>query len=343
MKFFLLLLCLLSTQASAASFKVQAAEPWPPSPSPTVSMTPTESPTSTSTPPGKPRLVKGTATETATVTVTATPQPTLAPELRFHLIPLKDKRPKKQVASGRTPMDIVFIEAEGRTLLAKAWSQKPYGDVAYLFHRDLTRGLARSGFTVSAAEEPTDQPALDQALAAGARYAVEGEITRLSIVKRGVDALLGTNFNGTNYYFNFEATLRVWDTQGSTLVSASKVEHQIKYYNPAMLGSAARETYPHYFMRGLPETVDWIGGADALRRLAGLPLYTPTPTVTLTPERREPTPGATPIIIVVTPTPVPKASGAYWVCPKDSKEMDSKWEVCPWDGTPRSKFILKQR
>ncbi len=262
----------------------------------------------------------------------------------IYLVPFKDARSTREIYTSRNgSWENVLIEDEARTSALPAWKALKLGDLSYLWHRQLALELANAGFAVKAAGQPlSEADALANAKSEGASYLMSGKISRLKIAKRGHDRLLGTNFTGTDYTFSSQIDLVLKDSSGAVVVSKG-LAFTRKFYNPEKMGSSDRETFPHYFMRGLPEAAHAVAADEALRKAVGLPTLTPTPTATATPEI-----SAEQADKAAKTTPVPQPSvtpepGPYWVCPKDGKRMDPAWEICPYDGTKRKDFILKRK
>jgi hypothetical protein len=326
----------------AGAYLVAPAPVWAPSPTPEAAApaaVETPSPTAAVTAAAR-RHSKASATETPTATMTPTATITPTQGTGIYLMPLQDKRKQPEIWSGRSVYEKVVIEAQGRTLLAEAWRKKPFGDVAYLWDRQFAYALADNGYQLQTPPEPLLDEGLGLAMArsAGAKYLLTGQINRLSIAKRGADSVTGTNFTGTNFFFNLELHLKAVEVSNGQVALDRKIELQRKFYDPTYLGSEERDTFPRYFATGLPELAVLAAGDLPLRKLAGLPTYTPTNTPTATPEIFEPKPGdkATPV-----PTATPDA-GPYWINPKTGKRVDPAFNFDPADGTPRSQFILVQ-
>ncbi len=256
----------------------------------------------------------------------------------FYLAPLQDKRGPKEIWTGRGSTERVIMEPAGATLLAKAWHQRPYSDMSYLFHRQLAYELASAGYGVVAAQEPfiDDGAALVAAHLAGAQYLVKGSLKRLDMVKRGADAFLGTDFSGNNYLLNLELQLQVVQVENAQTISDQALSYQRLFYDPTRLGSDASDTFPRYFAMGLPELALRVADEGKLRAIGGLPTLTPTMTPAATAEARPPQPGDAPAPL---PTAAP-AAGPYWANPKTGKVVDPSWNFDPSDGTPRDKFVL---
>lgn len=301
---------------------------------PTASFSPTPAPTERPRK-GKAPLQPFTATPTASETPTPTPQPTLAAWV--YLAPLRDSRDKKVLVKGPNGWDDSDVAAVGLTRLAQSWQLFGYKDMSFLVHRELGRALGSQGVALIQAPEPVPgAAAVEAAKAAGARYLLKGEIKRFNIRKKGADAIFGTAFTGNNYYFNSEIRLELLDLQDGKSLFKQKLEFQRQYYNPKSMSAPDSETYPHYFLRAMPEFADRAAADPKLRLALGLPQLTATPTSTVTLETTPPAPGITPTAIM-TETPV---DTPHWICPKDDRVMLTEWEFCPWDKTPRSKFIL---
>ncbi len=260
----------------------------------------------------------------------------------IYLSPFKDNRPDREIFKGRAKYDQILIETAGNSQLAKSWQDLKVGDISYLFHRQLAYELGASGYRVMAAAEPeTLEISMAHALSAGAKVLLRGRVRQFKMGRKGADPIFGTSFNGTLYPLTFEAYPEIYDVIGNTLVWSQKVTYKKEYYNSKRLGAYNAETFPQYFVRGLPEAVHEIAAHAELRAVAGLPALTPTPTVTATAEAARPVAPAKGETAIPTPTLTATPEMEYWVCPKDAKRMDPAWEICPFDGTKRKEFILK--
>jgi hypothetical protein len=162
----------------------------------------------------------------------------------------------------------------------------------------------------------------------------------MRVDKKGADGILGTNFSGTIYTVRSESKWRLRSTADGAEKAKGETSSSENFYNTTRLGAPDHDTFPQYFLRGLPGAAREVAKADALRAAVGLPTLTPTPTHT-------PTPGLKAVSssqqaeLKPTATPVPTPEGPYWINPKTGKKVDPKWNFDPEDGTPRSKFILK--
>lgn len=276
-----------------------------------------------------------------------------APESQAHaasatakvfLAPFADARKSRVIYRGRADYENVSVDAAGRTLLAKAWQALPAGDLSYLWHRQLLSSLNEAGYSVSAASEPmSDEQAMLAAKNAGADLLMQGEIKKLGISKRGADSLIGTNFTGTNYIFYslHDARLKPVGPRGAT--ASASLDFERVFYNAERLGAADRDTFPQYFVRGLPEAARHLADDSALRAAVGLPTCTATPTQTSTPEpTKKGSPAPTPAGNQPTLTPTPDKS-PYWYNPHTGHRVDPKYNFDPEDGTPKKDFILKSR
>lgn len=260
----------------------------------------------------------------------------------FYVVPFQDKRHQSALYTGRSRYEDVLVEAQGITAAAKAWQSRPWGSVAWLWHRAFVKAMAGSGADVAAATDPIedDAVALKQASAAGAKYLLSGRIDRLEIGKVGADDLLNTNFSGTNYPMHMEVRLRVLKVPDGQPALDKPWTYDRRFFDPTRLGSPDQQTFPSFFLVGLQDASLKLSGQADLRTLAGLPAYTATPTPTLTPMAIPPTPGPS-------PTPAPTAAPTpddqpYWVNPKTGHKVDPAWNFDPEDGTPRDAFILRQ-
>jgi hypothetical protein len=256
---------------------------------------------------------------------------------RFYLAPLKDKRGTQEVWSGHGYYDRVLMEPAGATLMAKAWGQRPYSAISYLFQRQLAYALGSAGYRVTMAEEPfvDDAAALVAAHLAGAQYLIQGQLKRLNLYKRGADAFLGTDLSGNNYTMNLDLDLQVLKVENAQKLLEEPLSFQRVFCDPTRLGSDDSVTFPRYFALGLPALALRVTDDAKLRQLAGLPTVTPSPTQGSAPEA-----SAAPA-----PSPLPTATpdmGPYWVNPKTGKAVDPSWNFDPSDGTPRDKFVLHQ-
>ncbi len=342
------LLTVLSGQAFASSvFMIDPAPAWgtaTPTLAPTVDVNATATATFSATPTPvatvrarKSKAVIGTATPSATETPTPTLAPTLAPFV--FLAPLRDSRGVKVLVRGANGWDDADVAAVGLTLQAKTWQLFGYKDISFLVHRELGRALGVQGVALIQATEPyPGDMSIIAAKQVGARYLLRGEIKRFNVRKKGADAIFGTSFTGNNYYFNSRVKLELRDLQTDKVVYKQDIEFQRQYYNPKSMSAPDTETYPHYFLRALPEACDRIAAESKLREALGLPRLTPTPTATVTLETTPPADGITPTP-VLTPTP---DNQPHWICPKDDREMLPEWDFCPWDKTKRADFILKK-
>lgn len=257
----------------------------------------------------------------------------------FFLAPMADKRKFNAIHKTRSRYEDVEIEAADLTLTAGAWV-KPYGDVAFLWHRQLSRGLAVAGLGVSAAAEPLDgAAALSAAGDSGAKLLLSGRLDILEIKKRGAD-FTGTNFTGTNYPLRLKARVKAVEVSSGRTVLDKDFEFKRRFFDPTRMGAPDHTTFPGFFLVGLEDAAAKLADWDELRALAGLPPVTPTPTATSTPLAVPPTPGPSP---TVAPTPLPTVDASpYWVNPKTGAKVDPSWNFDPSDGTPRKDFILRQ-
>jgi hypothetical protein len=269
--------------------------------------------------------------------VTATVTPTQAAGL--YLLPFQDKRREKAVWKGRSIYENVVMEPVGVTLQAKAWRNKPYSDMSFLWHRQFAYSLGQSGYSVLPAELPmSEAEGLALAKNSGAKLLLNGTILQLAISKRGADDFLGTNFSGTNYFMDVELKLRLIEVGSGRVLQERNLKARRKFYDPTRLGSNDRDTFPRYFGTGLPDLAMNVAGDVDLRNALGLPTFTPTATATQTPEAVKQPEGSA-------PTPLPTATpdqGPYWINPKTGERVDPNWNFDPKDGTPRDKFVLRQ-
>jgi hypothetical protein len=289
-------------------------------------------PTATATP------TKKEARALPRLTPTATPQKLL-------LAPFRDKRRLPTIYQGRIDYDKVSVDPSGRTTLAKSWQELRDGDLSYLWHRSLARSLAAAGYNVSAAAEPMDDAAaLEAAKSAGAQFVLQGEINRMIIDKRGADSFLGTNLSGTDYNFKSKTTLRLRRVVDGSKAVETPVAFEHSFHNKTMLGASDRDTFPIYFIQGLPLAGREVADSSPLREAVGLPTCTPTPTDTPTPDPKKVTPQPTATAGPQGPTPTPTPdTEPYWYNPHTGKRVDPKWNFDPADGTPKKEFILKSR
>jgi hypothetical protein len=263
-------------------------------------------------------------------------KPVLGSE-RVFIAPFDDSRTNRDLYRGRSEWEIVYVDVAGRTALAKAWADLKIGDLSYLWHRQLAYELGDQGYCATAAAIPlTQSQALEQAKQGEDSLVMEGEIEKLYIDKHGADAFLGTNFSGSNYNFKSQARVRVKEVSTGKIRLNKAMVYEHTFYKNEMLGSDDHDTFPAYFATGLINATRALGEDSDLRKAVGVPTCTLTPTATVTPEIKQPEPGVRP---AVTPTPVPV--GPYWVNPNNGKRMDPNWRFDPEDGTPRSKFILR--
>lgn len=330
----------------AGAYVIEPAPVWVPQPVATaqatataVAVSPVETPVIAKAKGRAKKVLTDTPTATATETPTATVTPTHA--IGLYWVPLQDKRRDPQIHTGRSTYESVFIEAAGSTLLAAAWHPRPYGDMAYLVHRQLSYALASSGYRLLGADLPVadEKQALLDAKQAGAQVLVSGQFKRLVVGKKGADNVIGTNFTGTDFTLYWELTLRLVAVDTGQLIKERQLNLTRNFFDPKMLGSEDRDTYPRYFATGLPDLALQVAGDLDLRQAAGLPTFTATPTKTATPEVFAPKTGDAPTPV---PTTTPDA-GPYWINPKSGERMDPDWKFDPKDGTPRDKFILRQQ
>lgn len=343
-----LILAFLLITASCAEASPYRIEPAPALlPTPTATLAATVAPTAVTATgqaeaaPAKPpkRAHKGTATptptpsDTPTITATATAEAPL-----FYLQPFADKRRGYQIYQGKSNYDSIRIQAQGITAEAKAWSEKPFGDMAFLWHRQAGQALAKSGLSVVAPQDPgTDELGAALAMAAGARYLITGELKRFEFEKHGAD-LLGTSFTGTNYELYVQIRYTVKDLLRGEPVFTHKMEYKHVYYDPKRLGNDDSKTYPGFFVAGLEEAAFNLSAQEGLRALSGLAPFTPTPTPTRTSQAVAPADHAEPTA-TVEPTP---DNAPYWANPKTGAKVDPNWNFDPSDGTPRKDFILRK-
>jgi hypothetical protein len=265
------------------------------------------------------------------------------PKKVVYLVPFLDKRKLAEIYVAKSNYDSIRIQAAGLSMVAATWAKRPYGDIALHWHRQLGQALAAAGLQVAASQDPplSDAMAVEEANAAGARYLVTGVLKRFDIDKRGADALLGTNYSGTNYKLVVEAQIKVTDLASGQAAIDRSWTFKRTYYDPTFLGKYDSLTFPGFFLRGLDDSTAKLAADEELRALGGLPPYTPTPTPTLTMEVTAMPNGQMPLA-TATPEPTPDW-GPYWVNPKTGKKMDPSWKFDPADGTPAKDFILRQR
>lgn len=266
--------------------------------------------------------------------------PTAAPV--FFIAPFSDHRSEPALYKGRSRYEDVLVEADGITQTAAVWQDRPWGSLAWLWHRQFVRSMAGSGVDVSAAELPTEDESalLTRAGEAGAKYLLSGRIEKAEIGKKGADDFLGTNFSGTNYPMQLKAHLRVVEVASGQPALDKDWTYERRFFDPTRMGAPDRQTFPSFFLVGLQDAAQKLSGLGELRALAGLPAYTPTPTPTVTPMVTPPTPGPSP---TPEPTAVPTPDeGPQWINPKTGHKVDPAWNFDPEDGTPRDQFILRQ-
>jgi hypothetical protein len=217
-------------------------------------------------------------------------------EVTFFLAPFEDRRKQIPIHVARNRHENVLVEAAGMSLTAQAWQQRPYRELALLWHRQLAHALAATDAGAKAAEGPVldDATALRLAGDAGARYVILGRLTKLQIDKHGADPVFRTAFSGMIYPMIVEARVRVLEVASGQLSLDKEWAYERRFYDPTRMGSPDRQTFPGFFSAGMQEAAQRLAVWDELRKAAGLAALTPTPSRTPTALVDPPTPGPSP-------------------------------------------------
>lgn len=287
-----------------------------------------------------------------------------------YLAPFEDARRNKALYRGVSALDEVWADSEGRTLLAREWGGRR-GDLSYLMHRQLLASLVNAGYRVAAPEVPVSLPqALAEAVSRGASALVTGSIEAFEFKVTGAD-LLGTSITGTRYSPQARLSVLAFAPATGKRLWEREVVESMDFESRVPLGDERATTFPVFFEAFMPllgmDTADLsslreIGGLPALPaaplKASATPTPTPQPIVVAAPAVPAATPvGGTstakaPVPITVTPTAAPTAASpaspkepavrGRFKCPRCGRNMDDNWQMCPWDATPRSRFLLDE-
>jgi hypothetical protein len=264
------------------------------------------------------------------------------------LAPVQDTRRYHYLYKGTGSLDEVWVEPEGRTLLAKAWQALPRGDAGFLLTWELLSSFKSSRVPVQGLEPGlTQAQALAQAVSLGAKALIWVELRSLAFKVSGND-LIGTSVSGTRYTPASQMTVQLLDASSGKPLFEETIEASMDYISRIALGDEPKNTFPLFFDAFLPVMGRSVAAHKAFKPYALNMESEPTPQALAqpTPESVEanqltrtaeglvvtPTPGPS---VAPTAAPVSTPDSGAWTCPKCGKTMLHGWKICPYDGTPR--------